>query len=199
MAIISEIKLKNFKSFKQVTIPLSPGFNCIIGPNGSGKSNINDAIRFVLGYSSLRALRAKTVSDLIYGDGDKAEITLTLANLSEGNTTNIDGKATILRKIKRDGGTAYWLNGKKTNKYVVMDFLRSEGIEVGMHNVIAQGEVDRIVRLNPKERRGIIDEIAGVAEFEAKKKESMTELGKVEQKINDASIVLKEREGILEE
>jgi len=200
MAIIGELTLRNFKSFKAVRIPLSSGFNCIIGPNGSGKSNTCDAIRFIFGESSLRALRGRSVNDLIHGGGDKASIVMKLSGIK---ALNGDGKpaghAEVVRKLRKNGGTAYWLNGKRATKAVVMDFLQSEGLEVSTHNVIAQGEVDKIVRFTPKERRGVIDEIAGVAEFEDKKREALSELGKVDQRLNEASVVMNEREGILQE
>lgn len=200
MATISELTLRNFKSFKAVRIPLSAGFNCIIGPNGSGKSNTCDAIRFIFGESSLRALRGRSVNDLIHGGGDKASIVMKLSDI---HGTNGDGEksgnAEIIRKLRKNGGTAYWLNGKRATKSVVMDFLQSEGLEVSSHNVIAQGEVDKIVRFTPKERRAVIDEIAGVSEFEDKKREALSELGKVDQRLNEASVVMNEREGILQE
>jgi len=124
-------------------------------------------------------------------------------NLSGIKALNGEGKpaghAEVIRKLRKNGGTAYWLNGKRATKAVVMDFLQSEGLEVSTHNVIAQGEVDKIVRFTPKERRGVIDEIAGVSEFEDKKREALSELGKVDQRLNEASVVMNEREGILQE
>ncbi|MCS7109687.1 MAG: AAA family ATPase, partial [Candidatus Micrarchaeota archaeon] len=202
MATIKEITLRNFKSFKAVKIPLSKGFNAIIGPNGSGKSNICDAIRFLFGETSFSALRARSVNDLIYGGGEKATISMKLTDISnkeilKENSEN--GTVEIVRRLKKDGGTTYWINGKRTTKSVVMDFLSSEGLEVGSHNVIAQGEVDKIVRFTAKQRREVIDEIAGVAEYEEKKKEALSELSKVDQRLNEAAVVMNEREGILQE
>ncbi|MCX8202460.1 MAG: AAA family ATPase [Candidatus Micrarchaeota archaeon] len=202
MATIQEITLRNFKSFKAVKIPLSKGFNAIIGPNGSGKSNICDAIRFLFGETSLSALRARSVNDLIYGGGERATISMKLTDISNKDILNEqsgNGTIEIVRKLKKDGGTAYWLNGKRTTKSVVMDFLASEGLEVSSHNVIAQGEVDKIVRFTAKQRREVIDEIAGVAEYEEKKKEALSELSKVDQRLNEAAVVMNEREGILQE
>ncbi len=200
MATIQEITLRNFKSFKAARIPLSAGFNCIIGPNGSGKSNICDSIRFLFGETSLSALRGRSINDLIHGGGEKAAISMKLTNLvNQGSDVSKNGTVEIVRKLKKDGGTAYWLNGKRTTKNVVMDFLLSEGLEVSSHNVIAQGEVDKIVRFTSKQRREVIDEIAGVAEFEDKKKEALSELSRVDQRLNEASVVMNEREGILQE
>ena len=200
MATIQEITLRNFKSFKAARIPLSSGFNCIIGPNGSGKSNICDSIRFLFGETSLSALRGRSINDLIHGGGEKAAISMKLTNIvNSGSDVPNNGTVEVVRKLKKDGGTAYWLNGKRTTKSVVMDFLLSEGLEVSSHNVIAQGEVDKIVRFTSKQRREVIDEIAGVSEFEDKKKEALSELSKVDQRLNEASVVMNEREGILQE
>ncbi|MEM4389078.1 MAG: chromosome segregation protein SMC [Candidatus Micrarchaeia archaeon] len=187
---ISRIKFRNFKSFRYADIPLCKGFVCMAGPNGSGKSNICDAIRFALGENSLKAIRARKVSDLITTGADKAEIYLQL-----------DGEASyeIKRAIRADGKTAYRLNGKKATRTLVLDALRPYGVEASAHNVIAQGEVERIIQMSPKERREIIDHVAGIGEYEEKKKEALRELDAVERKISDATLILKEREGMLAE
>ncbi|NYZ76642.1 chromosome segregation protein SMC [Candidatus Micrarchaeota archaeon] len=190
MVYIERIKLKRFKSFKYADIPLSKGFVCLAGPNGSGKSNICDGIRFALGENSFKSLRAKKVADLITRGSEKAEIYLQFDG---------DKKHELKRAIRNDGKTLYKLDGKRMTRTDVLDELSRMGISAGNHNVIAQGEVERIVNINPKERREIIDGVAGISEFEDKKKEALAELAKVEQKINDATIVLKEREGFLTE
>ena len=190
MVYIERIKLKRFKSFRHADIPLSKGFVCLAGPNGSGKSNVCDAIRFALGENSLKSLRAKKVADLISHGSEQAEIYLQF---------NGENKHELKRAIRKDGKTLYRLDGKRLTRTAVIDELSNFGISAGNHNVIAQGEVERIVDINPKERREIIDGVAGISEFEEKKKEALSELAKVEQKINDATIVLKEREGFLTE
>jgi chromosome segregation protein len=188
MVYIERIKLKRFKSFRHADIPLSKGFVCLAGPNGCGKSNLLDSIRFAFGENSLKSLRAKKVSDLIMQGADKAEIYLHL---------NGEKRYEVKRAIRNDGKTLYKLDGKRMTRTAVLDALRPYKVEIGEHNVIAQGEVERIIELNPKERREIIDKVAGISEFEDKKKESLNELSKVEQKVNDATIVMKEREGFL--
>jgi len=187
---ISRIRFRNFKSFRYADIPLSRGFVCMAGPNGSGKSNICDAIRFALGENSLKAIRAKKVSDLITSGADKAEIFL-----------HLDGEAdyVIKRAIRSDGKTAYRLNGKRMTRTLVLDALRPYGIEASAHNIIAQGEVERIIQMSPKERREIIDHVAGISEYEEKKREALRELEAVEGKIGEATLILKEREGALAE
>jgi len=195
MPIIKELSLKNFKSFRNAHVPLGKGYVTIVGPNGSGKSNLTDAIRFAFGENHLHALRARRVQDLIHQGSDKALIKLVIEGVGE----NGDGQAEIIRAIRIDGKTFYKFNGKRTTRSAIVDFLVANGLNIGEHNVIAQGEVEKIARLNSKERREIIDKVAGIAEFEEKRKEALSELGKVEQKLNDSSIVMKEREGVLAE
>ncbi|MFH1470614.1 MAG: AAA family ATPase, partial [Candidatus Micrarchaeota archaeon] len=191
MVHIDRIQLRHFKSFRNADIMLSKGFVALVGPNGSGKSNICDGIRFVLGENSLKALRAKKVSDLITAGSEKAEIRLFLKE----NGKNIE----LRRAIRNDGKTKFRYNGKRMTRTAVMDALRPMGAEMGEHNVIAQGEVQEIVEMSAKERRGIIDGVSGISEFETKRAEALRELEKVDAKISDAGIVLKEREGYLTE
>lgn len=186
---IARLKARNFKSFRSIDLPMPHGFVCLTGPNGSGKSNFLDCIRFALGETSLKAIRSKKVNDLISSGARAAVIHLLLDN---------DGKQIeVKRAIREDGKTLYKLNGKRMTRIAVMDSLKPMGMEIGSHNVIAQGEVERIIHMSPKERREIIDGVAGISDFEEKKKEALRELAVVETKINDASIVLKEREGYL--
>jgi chromosome segregation protein len=188
MVFISRIKFRGFKSFRQAEVVLPKGFVCLAGPNGSGKSNVTDGIRFALGEMGLRSLRASKVAELINQSSTKAEVTLT-----------IDGEQhfEVKRAIREDGKVAYRLDGKRVTRREVLEALRPVGLEIGSHNIIAQGQVQKIVEMNAKERRGIIDSIAGIAEFEEKKEEALGELGKVESRISDTNIVLSEREAIL--
>lgn len=191
MATIAEVVLRNFKSFRLAKAPLSSNFVCIVGANGAGKSNLIDSIRFAFGESSLKALRAHKVQDLIYTGSECATIKVIL---------NCDGEQVeIIRAIRADGKTKCMLNGRRTTRTAIVDFLRSLGIELGEQNIIAQGEVEKIVRMSSRERREIIDEIAGIKEFEEKKKNSLSELERVQQKINEACIILREKESFLAE
>ncbi len=185
---ISRLKFRGFKSFRHADIPLSKGFVCLAGPNGSGKSNVTDAIRFAFGEMSLKALRAKKVAELINNSCSKAEVIVEIDG---------DRKYEIRRAIREDGKTIYRLDGRRTTRTGVMEALRVYGYDGGGHNVIAQGQVQKIIEMNSKERRGIIDTVAGIAEFEDKKDEALRELDKVEQKITEANTVLNERSGFL--
>ncbi|MGC9057644.1 MAG: chromosome segregation protein SMC [Candidatus Micrarchaeia archaeon] len=190
-AYISKIKCRNFKSFRNLSMDLIRGFQALMGPNGSGKSNLTDAIRFALGEMKFSALRAKKISDLINHDSEYAEVTLVI--------DTPEGEITVQRRVNREGKSGYRLNGKSATRQSVMEVLKKYYIENGMHNVIGQGEVQKIIEMNPIERRKIIDEIAGVAEFDAKKNEAMKELDSVQQKINETRLILKEKEGYVNE
>ncbi|MFH1443053.1 MAG: AAA family ATPase [Candidatus Micrarchaeota archaeon] len=186
---VESVQLKNFKSFKDAKIHLVKGFNAVIGPNGSGKSNIVDAILFSLGESRIRNLRAKKTPDLIYTHSRIAEVDLLL---SDGKGEKVE----ISRAIRKDGKLRYRMNGRHVHKYVIEDYLHSQGIST--YNIIQQGQVQQIVEMNSKERRTLVDNIANVLEYEEKKKESLSELGKVDDRLKEASVIMGEREGMLE-
>lgn len=190
-AFISRLKCRNFKSFKKVDVNFINGFQAFMGPNGSGKSNVCDAIRFAIGEMKFSALRAKGIKDLINHASDHAEVDLEISTP--------DGKITIARKINREGKSGYKLNGKNATRSAVIELLKKYDIENGTHNVIGQGEVQRIIEMNAIEKRKIIDEIAGVAEFDTKKDEAIKELDTVQQRINDTRLILKEKEGYIKE
>lgn len=153
-------------------------------------TNIVDAVLFALGESRIRALRAKKTQDLIYKDSKVAEVSMRLAGGKNGE------KAVVSRAIRRDGKVRYSLNGKHSHRYVIEDFLRAHGIST--YNIIQQGEVQRIVEMNSKERRGLIDNIANVTEYEEKKREALAKLDEVEAKLRSDTVLLNEREGLLE-
>ncbi len=187
---VHKILLKNFKSFKQNELQFDKGFNAIVGPNGSGKSNLNDALLFAFGESSLKSMRVKKTADLIFGNSNAAEVTVMLSEA--------DGKEQeVKRLVRRDGETKYFLNSKRVKKYVLEEFLSKN--QLFTHNVIRQGEVQRIVEMNPKDRRTMIDSVANISEYEAKKKEALSELGQVDEKLKSAAAVLSEREGYVSE
>ncbi len=197
MIHISRISLKNFKSFKRISIPIPQGFTAIVGPNGSGKSNIVDAICFVLGRSSAKSLRAERFSDLIFNGGKKekpaseAEVSLYLDN--SGREIPLDSREIkITRSIDVSGNSVYRLNGKRTSRTEILDVLSAAKIQPDGHNIVLQGDVTRIVEMNPIERRGVIDEIAGIAEYDEKKRKALHELEKVSENVSRAEAVLSE-------
>ncbi len=190
MIHISHIKARNFKSFKALNINIPKTFLCLAGPNGSGKSNFGDSIRFVLGEKSLKALRARKVRELIHTNAKSAEVTV-----------KFDGETglEVRRIIRDDGKIQYRMNGKRTTRSAILEALKKYNLDESGRNIIAQGEVQNILNMNGKERRAIIDSVAGISDFEAKKKEALRELETVEGRIKDANLVLGERRVFLEE
>ena len=197
---IKEVELKNFKSFgKRVQIPLYNDFIAVTGPNGSGKSNIVDALLFALCLSNSRAMRAERLPDLIYrGDNghnpDFAEVKVRLDNTSRTMPIDLD-TIEVCRKIKVNKdkyASSYYFNGKSCTHTELQDYLSKVGINPEGYNIVMQGDVTRIIEMTPVERRKIIDEIAGVAEFDEKKKKSMEELEVVKDRIGRVDIILEE-------
>ena len=197
---IKEVELKNFKSFgRSVRVPLKNDFVTVTGPNGSGKSNIVDALLFALCLSSSRAMRAERLPDLIYrGDNGKnpdfAQVTVKLDNTSRFFPLDQD-IIEVSRKIKVKGdkyASSYYFNGKSCGQAELLDLLAKAGITPESYNIVMQGDVTRIIEMTPMERRKIIDEIAGVAEFDEKKKKAMEELDVVRERIGRVDVILEE-------
>ena len=182
---ITELEIDNFKSFsKKTKIPFLEGFTVISGPNGSGKSNIIDSVLFVLALSSSRNLRAEKLTDLI--------------NLNTGrNTAEValrfsDGTK-IRRRIKRTGNGYYsynYLNDRLCKQSDIVDHLAKYGIKPHGYNVVMQGDVTRIMEMSDVERRRIIDEIAGVSEFDLKKQQALSELDIVRERVEREELLL---------
>ncbi len=192
MVFIKSLRLKGFKSFHHANVLFKSGFTAIAGPNGSGKSNIIDGIRFAFGETSLKSLRVKNIASLINHSSRQTAVTLTVG-------INDDEDMEFQRLINSSGKAKYKVNGKTVKRYVMIDLLRKYDLALGERNVIAQGMVQKFVEMGAKDRRQIIDDVAGIAEFDQKKKEAIRELDEVQRRIDDANIVLSEREGYLKE
>jgi chromosome segregation protein len=186
---ITELEVDNFKSFgKKTKIPFFEGFTVISGPNGSGKSNIIDSVLFCLTLSGARGLRAEKLTDLINLNTGKntAEVSITF---SEGTK--------IRRKIKRTPHGYYsynYLNDRACKVGDIVEFLSRNGIKPEGYNVVMQGDITRITEMSDTERRKIIDEIAGVAEFDKKREQALSELEIVRERIEREELILAELE-----
>lgn len=203
MVRIEKIVCEGFKSFKRkVSVPFTYGFSVVTGPNGSGKTNIADAIYFVIGSGTRRSLRAKKSHELIFQGNDRkkasdyAKVIMHLDNSSKALSIN-EEKVTVSRRVNKAGVSTYRLGGRIATKQEVMDLLAQAGITADGHNLIQQGDVTRIVEMGPTERRRIIDEIAGISEYDEKKEKAMKELGKVEEKVREAEILLEQKDEML--
>lgn len=196
---ITKLTMHGFKSFKKkVSIPFFPGFIVICGPNGVGKTNILDAICFGLGRSSMKSLRAGRLLDLIYhGNGknpgsDFASVTLWFDNSNKIFPFDSE-EVSITRKVNKKGMSLFKINGRTTTREKVLELLSSARIYPDGFNIIMQGDVNQVVDMTPEERRGIIDDISGIAHYNEKKEKAQANLEKVEQKLKEVEIVISER------
>ncbi|EJN60725.1 chromosome segregation protein SMC [Halogranum rubrum] len=222
---IKELVLDDFKSFGRKTrIPFYEDFTVVTGPNGSGKSNIIDGVLFALGLARTRGIRAEKLTDLIYNPGyddgqeppgtKEASVTVVLDNsdgkLDRSQVVNAAGtdnvgdvdEITIKRRVKETEDnyySYYYLNERSVNLSDIQDLLAQAGVTPEGYNVVMQGDVTEIINMTPYQRRGIIDEIAGVAEFDAKKEDAFGELETVEERISEADLRIAEKEERLDQ
>ncbi|MEM3086630.1 MAG: chromosome segregation protein SMC [Halobacteria archaeon] len=205
---IKEIEFRNFKTFVRTRVPFQPGFTTVTGPNGSGKSNIIDGINFVLGLASTRKLRAEDLSGFIHKSkggrsGDSTEVTLTFDN-SDG-ALGPEPEIKITRRVKLDSkdqpSSVFAWNDERLTLSEVREKLLKVNIAPEGHNVVMQGEINAVVRLGDVDRRRMIDEIAGVAEFDERREKAKEELVVVKERLKevDARVsVWEEQMGLLQ-
>ncbi|MEE9406144.1 MAG: chromosome segregation SMC family protein [Candidatus Aenigmarchaeota archaeon] len=204
MLRLEKIVIQGFKSFKKkASIPFPTGFSCITGPNGAGKTNVLDAFCFVLGKKSSRTMRAKISGDLVF-HGSKQKSAADFANVmlyidnTGGELPLEKGSVTIGRRINKKGVSTYRLNGRVVTRQQILDIFSKAGMHPDGHNIIQQGDVNRVVEMDAMERKGIIDEISGIAEYDDKKNKAMKELAKIAEKVKEAEIVLNEKQSVME-
>ncbi|MEM7821445.1 MAG: AAA family ATPase [Candidatus Aenigmatarchaeota archaeon] len=162
------------------------------------KSNLCDAICFVLGRTSAKSLRAERLHELIYhgGDGSSpaqyASVVLYLDNSNKIFPFD-DQEVSITRKVNRKGVCVYKIQGKTTTREKVLELLSAARIYPDGHNIILQGDVTNIIEMNPIERRQIIDEISGIAEYNEKREKAKKDLEAVDARLREAEIIISER------
>jgi chromosome segregation protein len=217
---ICEIAIDNFKSFNgKTTVPFEKGFTTVSGPNGSGKSNIIDSILFCLALSTSRSMRAEKLTDLINNLSNRKTCEVVITFQKEPNELTADEKAaleayakkndeeqaeqiapdrmTVSRRIKVSNSgpqSVYALNGQTTTLSEIHDTLGRYHVSPGSFNVMMQGDVQGFVSMSPMERRKIIDEIAGVAEFDRKIDQAQKELERTGENIDRNTLLLQEIE-----
>ncbi|MBI4210349.1 MAG: AAA family ATPase [Candidatus Diapherotrites archaeon] len=157
-------------------------------------SNILDALLFAMGITSLRLLRASKLIDLVNHDASEGYAKVEL-KLKDAGGRELE----ITRMIDRQGKSIYKLDGKRKTLNEIQALLLEIGVNPNGHNIVVQGDITRIIEMNAKQRREIIEEVAGLQEFQEKKEEALKKLEKVEQKVKDAHLVLNEREAYLQQ
>ncbi len=187
--MLKALELIGFKSFADKTrFEFPQGITVVVGPNGSGKSNIVDAIKWVLGEQSAKSLRGKDMSDVIFkgtsGSGarrpaNSATATIVLDN-SENQFPFDASEIHVSRRVYRSGESEYLINGEQSRLKDVKELFRGTGVGTDAYSLIEQGKVERLLQANPKDRRAIFEEAAGISRFKAKKIEAERRLARVE-------------------
>lgn len=179
---LKSLTLKGFKSFaSSTTMQLEPGITCIVGPNGSGKSNVVDALAWVMGEQGAKSLRGGKMEDVIFAGTSgrpplgRAEVQLTIDN-SDGALPIDYAEVTISRTMFRNGGSEYAINGSGCRLLDVQELLSDSGIGREMHVIVGQGQLDSILHATPEDRRGFIEEAAGVLKHRKRKEKALRKL-----------------------
>jgi len=197
---LKTLEIHGFKSFADKTVlEFAQGVTGIVGPNGCGKSNVVDAIRWVLGETSAKALRGGEMADVIFNGTEKrkplgmAEVTLTMADC-EGPLKVDFNEVAITRRVFRDGRSEYRINGTLCRLKDIHDMLMDTGIGRTAYSIMAQGQIDQILSSKPEERRAVFEEAAGITKFKREKKEALRKLEYTEANLLRVSDVLAEQE-----
>lgn len=204
---LKSLDLHGFKSFADKTkFEFHPhGVTGIVGPNGCGKSNVVDAIRWVLGETSAKALRGGEMADVIFNGTDKsgtskaraalsmAEVTMTLANCEDVLKVDFNEVA-ITRRVFRDGKSEYRINGSLCRLRDIHELFMDTGIGRTSYSIMEQGKIDLLLSSKPEDRRAVFEEAAGITKFKKEKREALRKLEYTEANLLRVSDVLAEQE-----
>lgn len=208
---LKRLEIKGFKSFANETTfdfvqqckafgtedDRDCGITAIVGPNGSGKSNISDAVRWVMGEQSMKTLRGKKSEDVIFSGSDKkgklsmAQVSLVFDNTDKSMPVEFD-EVIITRKIYRNGESEYLINDARVRLLDVVDIMARTGIGKESYCVVGQGMTDAILNATSIERRGIIEDAAGVKHFQLRKARAIKKLDKTKDNLEQVQALITE-------
>jgi chromosome segregation protein len=192
---LKNLTVLGFKSFADKTsLNFQPGVTAIVGPNGCGKSNVSDAIRWVLGEQSAKALRGGEMADVIFNgtDGRKplgmAEVSLTIGGVDDEHLTAAGvemayNEVTVTRRVFRDGGSEYFINKTPCRLKDIQQLFMGTGVGRTSYSIMAQGNITQILSSKPEDRRLIFEEAAGITKYKAQKREALRKLEYTEQNL----------------
>jgi chromosome segregation protein len=201
---LKNLTVLGFKSFADRTsLNFQPGVTAIVGPNGCGKSNVSDAIRWVLGEQSARALRGGEMSDVIFNGADSrkslsmAEVSLTISgvddeHLSAAGVEIAYNEVTLTRRVFRDGSSEYFLNKTPCRLKDIQQLFMGTGVGRASYSIMAQGNITQILSSKPEDRRMIFEEAAGITKFKTQKKEALRKLEATEQNLLRVADLIRE-------
>ena len=179
---LKSLTLRGFKSFASATtLRFEPGITAVVGPNGSGKSNVVDAIAWVLGEQGAKALRGGKMEDVIFAGTagrpplGRAEVTLTIDNSDSALPIDYT-EVSITRRMFREGTSEYEINGERARLLDIQELLSDSGIGREMHVIVGQGQLDAVLQARPEDRRGFIEEAAGVLKHRKRKEKALRKL-----------------------
>src|SRR5262245_25519579 len=192
---LKNLTVLGFKSFADKTsLNFQPGVTAIVGPNGCGKSNVSDAVRWVLGEQSAKALRGDEMADVIFNgtDGRKplgmAEVSLTIGGVGEEHLTAAGvevayDEVTVTRRVFRDGGSEYFINKTPCRLKDIQQLFMGTGVGRTSYSIMAQGNITQILSSKPEDRRMIFEEAAGITKYKSQKKEALRKLEYTDQNL----------------
>lgn len=203
---LKSLELSGFKSFaRKANLSFTSPITAIVGPNGSGKSNVAEAFRFVLGEQSMKSMRGKRTEDLIWNGSrtaaksNRANVKLVFDNTLKQTEAGPDrlfdidfDEVVIERVIHRDASSEYHLNGSPVRLKDIIELLSRAHIGASGHHIISQGEADRVLSVNSKERRAMIEDALGLKIYQYKKEESLRKLEKTEENLEKAESIRRE-------
>lgn len=179
---LKTLTVKGFKSFaRATTFQFEPGVTCVVGPNGSGKSNVVDALAWVMGEQGAKTLRGGKMEDVIFagtattGPLGRAHVELVIDN-SDGALPIEYAEVQISRTLFRNGGSEYAINGESCRLLDVQELLSDSGLGREMHVIVGQGQLDNVLQATPADRRGYIEEAAGILKHRRRKEKTLRKL-----------------------
>jgi chromosome segregation protein len=195
---LKALKLHGFKSFADnTTLSFQPGVTAIVGPNGCGKSNIADAIRWVLGEQSAKALRGGKMQDVIFEGADTrkpaqfSEVALLLTDCEKQLGSDFH-EIEIMRRVARDGAGEYYFNGQPCRLKDIHKLFMDTGVGRTSYSIMAQGQIDQILSSKPEERRVVFEEAAGITKYKSQRREAMSKLALTDQNLARVTDVINE-------
>jgi len=201
---LKRLEIHGFKSFaEKVTLDFRQGLSVVVGPNGSGKSNISDAIRWVIGEQSAKSLRGAKMEDVIFaGSAKRRQVGMAEVSLTLDNCTGIFpldyGEITVTRRVYRSGDSEYLINKNACRLKDIQELFMDTGIGREGFSIIGQGRVEEILSSKPEERRGMIEEVAGITKYRNRKREASRKLEETEQNLVRLADIISELEGRLD-
>ncbi len=201
---LKNLTVFGFKSFADKTsLNFQPGVTAIVGPNGCGKSNVSDAIRWVLGEQSAKALRGGEMADVIFNGTDTrkalglAEVSLTIGGVDEEHlrAAGVElayNEVTLTRRIFRDGGSEYFINKTPSRLKDIQQLFMGTGVGRTSYSIMAQGHITQLISSRPDDRRAVFEEAAGITKFKSQRKECLRKLEHTDQNLLRVQDLIKE-------